>query len=140
MLPDLQGARIGYVPYSEDFHPPGDRRRFWRYATRRSIRFEVARPAERYDIVVLSERADLSVWHRYRIGEAKIIYDLIDSYLAVPRTNLKGLFRGVAKFVSRQSRHLQVSYWRAIARMCERADAVVCTTPEQRQEILRYCS
>src|SRR6185312_15235316 len=76
--------RIGYVPYSGRFTKPGDRRRFVAYARARNLEFEVADPDKRYDLVVLSETADISVWPDYRHG--KIVYDLIDSYLSVPRT------------------------------------------------------
>jgi glycosyltransferase involved in cell wall biosynthesis len=136
--PDLGKARIGYVPYSNALNMPGDRRRFPYYASKRGIRFEIADPAKEYDLVILSERADVSVWHRYPKG--KLIYDLIDSYLAIPRTSLKGQLRGVFKFLSQQSRHLQLDHWKAIGLMCKRADAVVCSTEEQRHDILKYCS
>lgn len=130
--------QIGYVPYSSALEQPGDRRRFVNFARQRGLRFEIADPGRRYDIVVLSERADLSVWRHYRGG--KIVFDLIDSYLAIPRTSLKGQLRGLAKFVSRQSRYPELDYTRSVQRMCERADAVVCTTEEQKRAITPYCS
>ena len=48
------------MPYSSSFIKPGDRRRFVAYARARNLAFEVADPAERYDLVVLSETADLT--------------------------------------------------------------------------------
>lgn len=137
MVNVLASLKIGYVPYASSFKPPGDRRRFVRYAQQRSLSFEVADPGKKYDVVVLSERADLSVWHSYSQG--KIVYDLIDSYLAIPRRNLKSLLRGMAKFATGQSRYLQLDYRRSVEAMCKRADAVVCTTEEQRQDISQYC-
>ena len=134
----LQRLRFGYVPYSPSLEMPGDRRRFVHYARRRGLDFEIADPSKAYDVVVLSERADLSVWTGWTKG--RIVYDLIDSYLAIPRTSVRGQLRGLAKFVSRQSRHLQIDHWKAVAGMCRRADAVVCTTQEQRGDIARYCS
>ena len=71
---------------------------------------------------------------------SKIVYDLIDSYLAIPRDNLKGRLRGLAKFVGGQHRHLQLDHWRAIEKMCRRADAVICTTVEQQCDIENFCS
>jgi glycosyltransferase involved in cell wall biosynthesis len=136
-LQDFKQVRIGYVPYSDSLDRPGDSRRFAYYASKRGIRFEIADPAKDYDLVVLSARADISVWSRNT--KAKLVYDLIDSYLAIPRTDLKGRLRGLLKFLVRQSRYLQLDYWKAIGGMCERADAVVCSTEEQRQDILRYC-
>lgn len=133
----MNKIRIGYVPYSPSFHKPGDCRRFVHYAHARGIVFEIADPSREYDLVVLSECADLSVWSSY--GSGKVVYDLIDSYLAIPRTDIKGLLRGTAKFMSRQSRYPRFNHWRAIRSMCRRADAVVCSTIEQRQDILPFC-
>lgn len=132
----MNAPRIGYVPYSPPLERPGDRRRFVYYARSRNLDFEIADPAKEYDLVVLSECADLSVWSRYPHG--KLVYDLIDSYLAIPYSNIKGLLRGTAKFLARQSRYPQLNHWQAIVGMCRRASAVVCSTLEQQQDIGRY--
>lgn len=129
--------KVGYVPISSSLVSPGDRRRFVYYANKRGIDFEIADPSKQYDVVVLSSRADVSVWTRY--PGAKLVYDLIDSYLAIPRSSIKGRLRGLFKFLSRQSRYPQLDHWRATAGMCARADAVICSTAEQRRDIERYC-
>ncbi len=136
---DLSGLRIGYVPYSESLDQPGDKRRFCYYAKRRNIGFEIAKPSESYDLVIVSELGDLSVWSEYDKGNAKVVYDLIDSYLAIPRWDPKGIFRGLAKYVAGQSRYLRLNHWKAIESMCRRADAVVCTTVEQKRDISKFC-
>jgi hypothetical protein len=128
-------VRIGYVPYSLRLDAPGDRRRFCYYAQQRQIPFEVANPARSYDIVVLSGWADVTTWSRYP-RPAKLVYDIVDSYLAVPRIGVKQLGRGIAKRLAGQTRHLALDYRRAIMRMCERADAIVCASEEQRAELL----
>ena len=135
---DLRTARVGYVPYAEDLFGPGDRRRFPFYANARQISFELADPKKDYDVVILSSQADISVWHRYQRG--KLIYDLIDSYLSVPKKSIKGNLRGVFKFLAGQSKYLQINHWRAIELMCTRANAVVCTTQEQEFMIRKYCN
>ncbi len=137
MSANLQQLRIGYVPITPTLDTPGDRRRFAYYARKRNLRFEIADPAKDYDVVILSARADISVWSQYRQG--KLVYDLIDSYLAIPRTNIKGCLRGLAKFVSRQSRYLQLNHWKAIEGMCRRADAVICSTIEQQRDMSPFC-
>jgi len=129
--------RIGYVPYSESFSHPGDCRRFAGYAAFRNFPIEVAHFGEKYDLVVLSERADVSLWCDYVHG--KVVYDFIDSYLAIPHEDIKGCLRGIAKFVSGQHSRLQFNYWETIRNMCRRADAVVCTTEMQRSLILPNC-
>ena len=133
----MRSARIGYIPYSSTLERPGDRRRFVYYANQRGIHFEIADPAKNYDLVILSARADTSVWSRY--PQAKVVYDLIDSYLAIPKTDLKGQLRGLFKFLSRQNKYLQWNHWKAIAGMCQRADAVICSTQEQRRDISEFC-
>lgn len=130
--------RIGYAPFSSSLTHPGDRRRFPAYARARGLRFELARPDEHYDLVVLSELADISVWPDYRHG--KIVYDSIDSYLAISRTDLKQMLRGAAWFASGRHRRLRVDFRGAIERMCRRADAVVCTTEAQKLDIAPFCA
>lgn len=137
---NLSGLRIGYVPSTPSFTAPSDRRRFVHYARRRGLAFEIASPSETYDVVVLTQRADISTWLRYPSGRTKIIYDAIDSYLAIPPWDPKQALRGLVKFVSRQSRFLQLSYHKAIQQMCQRADAVICSTEEQKQLIQPFCS
>ncbi len=132
--------RIGYAPISHSLDSPGDRRRFIHYANKRSLRYEIADPLKKYDLVVITQNADLSIWSQYDRDTTKIVYDLIDSYLAIPKTNIKGWLRGLAKYFSGRSRRLQINHWKAISGMCSRADAVVCSTKEQQAEITRFCS
>src|SRR5437588_889604 len=135
----LHGLRVGYVPYSSSLDSPGDRRRFCFYARKRNIPFEIAMPGKTYDLVVLSEAADITVWSRYPRGHTRIVFDFIDSYLSVPGNDLKAKLRGLAKFVWRQNRYLRLDYRAALQDMCRRADATVCTTQEQKASILPFC-
>jgi len=129
--------RIGYAPMNTAMTGPGDARRFVAYARRRHLRFELADPSQEYDLVVLTQMADISAWQRVRQG--KIVYDFIDSYLAVPRTNIKQWLRGPMCYATGRHRHLHWDYWRALEDMCRRADAVVCSTQEQQALIAPYC-
>jgi glycosyltransferase involved in cell wall biosynthesis len=135
---NLKDLRIGYTPYSSDQKAPGDRRRFCWYADKRDMRFEIPTPSEEYDLIVLNVSCDLSVWKKYQ-GKAKIVFELIDSYLDISRTDIKGLLRGGAKFAFRQHRYLCLNYWETLQKMCQKADAVICSTEEQRQKILSFC-
>lgn len=132
--------RVGYAPYSADLRQPADRRRFPFYAARRGIEFELADPREAYDIVVVTPRADLRAWSRYRPGRAKVVFDLVDSYLDIPRTDPKALLRGPAKFLTGEARHPFFSYRRMLERMLERADAATCATPEQVGAVSALCA
>lgn len=129
--------RIGYSPCSLNLTHPGDLRRFVGYARARNLPFEIAQPDGRYDVVVLSELSDISVWPEYRSG--KVVYDLIDSYLAVPRTDIKQLLRGLVWYANGRQRRLRIDFKGAIQNMCRRADAVVCTTDAQKNDIEPFC-
>src|SRR5438309_1369823 len=114
----LQNLRIGYVPCTPSFAAPGDRRRFCYYAAKRNLQFEIAQPSQTYDIVVLTQSADLSFWSRYPRGRTKIVFDFIDSYLALPRFDTKSLLRGVVKFAIGQNRRLLLNYKQGLEQMC----------------------
>jgi glycosyltransferase involved in cell wall biosynthesis len=129
--------KIGYSPLSGDFSQPGDYRRFVGYAKYRGIPIEIAKVDEKYDLVVLSQGADISTWCDYSKG--RIVYDFVDSYLSIPYSDIKGCLRGTAKFATRQHARLQFNYWETIRNMCRRSDAVVCTAETQRSQILPYC-
>lgn len=131
----LSGRRVAYVPYSADHSAPGDRRRFAYWARERGVRLEVPRPGERYDLVVLSTRADITTWARLPRNGMPIVYELIDSYLDL-RPGRQDFGRGTGKWLFRQHAHLVPSYLKAVETMCRRADIVVCSTPEQ-EEVLR---
>lgn len=137
-IPDSK-LRIAYVPYTESFTAPGDRRRLCFYGKERGLNIELYEPGKTYDLVVLSSLADLTWWSRQpREGTPKIIFDMVDSYLQIDRKELRARLRGTAKFLLRQHAHLEVSYHDSIIRMCERADAIICSTPEQRETLLPF--
>lgn len=136
----LQNLRVGYVPCNPSLSAPGDRRRFCYYAAKRKLNFEIAHLSGSYDVVILTQSADISLWTRHPEGRTRIIFDFIDSYLSIPRSDLKSLFRGAAKFALGQNRRLLLSYRDGLERMCQRADAVICSTRDQMQKILPFCS
>jgi glycosyltransferase involved in cell wall biosynthesis len=135
-MPVLSQPRIGYVPYDETLRQPGDRRRFVHYADARGIPFQVIHGSVdpgKFDVIVLSARADISYWRDFPQGGAKLVFDLIDSYLSIPQGDLRSRLRGPAKFLSRENRRLIFDYRRGLEDMCRRADALVCSTPEQKR-------
>src|SRR5438270_13016197 len=98
---DLSHLRVGYAPADESLNRPGDRRRFVAYAKNRNIKFEVAREGEHYDLLVLGPGCDITQWSRLNGKKTKLIVDTVDSYLAIPRLDVKALLRGPAKFLFR---------------------------------------
>lgn len=134
----LSGLKVGYGPYDRTLQQPGDRRRFVFYAKERGINFEIADPNEDYDLVYLTARADIARWSRYG-GSARIVFELIDSYLALPRYRPKNMLRGLAKYAARETSSLILNYHKGIEEMASRADAVVCSTEEQRIDLEKFC-
>lgn len=130
--------RIGYAPYKADLDHPADSRRFAGYARARGLNIELARPNERYDLVVVSEIADVTSWARYPHG--KVLFDFIDSYLAIPRSDPKQFLRGLVWYANGRHSRLRLDFKGAMEAMCARADAVVCTTAEQKSYIGAFCS
>lgn len=130
--------RIGYSPYSASLTKPGDRRRFPHYARSRGLDFELADPTADYDLVVLSARSDIVRWANIA-RPTRVVYDLIDSYLAIPQTELKARLRGVSKYMIGELDRPVWSYRHAIEAMARRADAVVCSTVEQRRMLEQFC-
>lgn len=131
--------RIFYSPVSADLSRPGDRRRFCGYAARRGYSFATTGPANESDVVVLSLAADLSQWARPRQNGPKVVLDFVDSYLAEDPRSMRSRLRGVAKFVFGRNRRLHLSYRRLLIDACRCADAVVCSTEEQKAAIAPYC-
>lgn len=139
----IANLRFGYVPGSPGADAPGDRRRFAGWAARRGVRFDIlGRPdaaTDRYDVVVLTQLADISAWQRYA-GRARLVYDTVDAYLSLPRTDPKAVLRGAAKSALGQLRYPALDWWKLLRGMCRRAAAVVCATDEQQALIARDCA
>lgn len=136
---NFSGLRVGFLPYGDMQHP-WNLRNFVYYARRRNFQFEIVEPGKDYDIIVLSPLTDISVWSKYPRGKTKIIFFLVDSYLSIPQGNIKGKLRGLAKFLVREQKYLKLNYLNALEEMCARADAVVCTTLEQKFDISKHCN
>jgi len=136
----LAEARIGYAGYSPDLRGPGDRRRFLAYAARRSLPFERAHVGHDYDLVLATHNGDIAGWtHRKRRDGArfKFVFELVDSYfnqVAPARRWLKG----IARYLLGMDSRLSPDFLRTLIQACETADAVICSTEEQRDAISRY--
>ena len=111
------------------------------YARKRNISYEVADPDKRYDLLIIAYggATDVSRWLRYKKAKTRIVFDMVDSYLTKSSTSRKTIGRGMAKFVVRQNRYLIVHYKEALREMCRRSNSVVCSTEEQRADILKLC-
>lgn len=140
MTHPLREARIGYAGYSADFRHVGDRRRFSAYAEQKGISYERADLAREYDLVLVTHNGDLPGWtaRKRSRGEAlKFVFELVDSYFVdtgLARRHLKGVGRRLLGTDSR----LSADFMRTLIVAAETADAVICSTEEQRETIRRY--
>lgn len=136
----LKEARIGYGGYSPDFLHPGDRRRFGAYAQQRGLAFERAELDRPYDLVLATHNADLPGWTRRKrkSNDFKLVFELVDSYFVQHVSRLPRLLKGAGRFVLGPDSRLSPDFLETLIGACEAADAVICSTPEQRDTISRY--
>lgn len=135
----LSAARIGYAGYSRDFSAPGDRRRFGAYARQRGLSFEYPDPDGDYDLVVITQNADLAGWtaRKRAGGRFKLVFDLVDAYFEQKRLDVR-LLKGVGRFLEGRDSRLSPDFRQTLKQACRTAEAVICSTPEQRETIARY--
>lgn len=134
--------KVGYTAYSDDYSMPSDRRRFVGYAKHRGIDIEKADLGKNYDIVFLTYVGDLTRWIEKKKREKdkfKLIFELQDSYFAEP-FSFKSVFRGIAKYLTGGSSKLYLNYKDLLKEACSVADAVVCTSEEQKKVISEFNS
>lgn len=136
----LRGVSIGYAPYDPNCAATSDRRRFCRYAALRQLDYDVAlKPRFGDDIVLVSSMSDISGWAALpKHARTKLIFELTDSYLAGTDRDMLSLLRGPMKYAAGHLSRFEPSYRQALIRMCRRADAVICSTPEQAESIQRF--
>lgn len=136
----LGEARIGYAGYSSDFHAPGDRRRFAAYAAARGLAFERADLAREYDLVLVTHNGDIPGWtarKRQQGSNLKFVFELPDSYFTQTGL-LRRLLKGGARRAIGMDSRLSPDFLQTLIHACETADAVICSTEEQRETISGY--
>lgn len=130
-LDRIRKLRIGWATGGLSLDHPAHRRTLLYYAKIRGLHIEIANINSSYEVVYVSQGADITQWARYDKG--RILYDCSDAYLAESfQRSFRVVFRGLAKFVTKQHRYLRLSHVKAIQDMLRRADAVFCGTEEQR--------
>lgn len=136
----LSKSRIGYASYSRDFSGPGDRRRFSAYARQRGLVYDYPDLKGDYDLVVVTQNADLPGWteRKRREGDRlRIVLDLVDPYFEQKRLDER-LLKGVGRYLEGRDSRLSPDFLRTLKGICRAADGVICSTREQRETILEY--
>jgi hypothetical protein len=136
----LADARIGYSGYSADFAHPGDRRRFSAYAEMRGLSYERAAIDRDYDMVFITHNSDISGWTARKAREGdrfKLVFELVDSYF-VQTSPLRRFLKGTMRRLRGPDSRLSADFLKTLEEACRAADAVICSTEEQRQTIERF--
>ena len=131
--------KIAYAPYHKDLVVPGDRRRFVFYANERKIKFNLADTSKIFDIVYLTYGCNVSAWIEYKKSNpnVKFVFELIDSYL-LENSNVFSIFRGAARYMLRKESAIWLDYKVALRKIVTVADAVVCSTQAQKEDMLCF--
>lgn len=136
----LADARIGYAGYSRDFSVAGDRRRFARYARLKGLEISYPELSRPYDLVVATYSSDIPGWvaRKRREGDGfRLVFELIDSYFN-QTGRVRRLLKGTARYAIGTDSRLSPDFLRMLATACETADAVICSTEEQHEDIRKY--
>ena len=133
----MKKLKVGYFSLSPNLSHPGDRRRvvFWAHLRGHEL---IINPTEQVDVVLVSENADMQSVTKNSRG-TPIVLDLIDGYLA-KEPLLKDYARGFSKVIAGQLHGVPKRFTKYISESCHKADAVICSTPEQGLTIKNYCS
>lgn len=136
---DFKNLKVGYSPNSLSLKAPGDRRRFVFYAQEKKMVFELADPTKKYDIIYVTAVSNLSLWMNYKRNNpaTKLVFEIIDSYL-LEDIGISGYLRGLSRYITGREKRLYLNFQNAFISIIKIADAVVCSTPIQQQNIARY--
>ncbi len=138
---DFTKLKVGYWPNRQHLDHPGDRRRFVFFAREKNILFDIADPAKQYDIIYLTSACNVSQWIAYKKKNpsVKLIFELTDSYLLQP-WSLSSTLRSTTRYLFDKEKEWYADYRSAFKEIAGVADAVVCSTPLQRDDLLSYNS
>ena len=103
----------------------------------RDLPFDLVSGWDRHDVIVLSSIADFTKWVDAP-SDRGIVLDLPDAFLD-ERPGMRSRGRGLAKWFGGELSRPIARYRRLVERMLKRADAVVCSTDEQAEKMVRYC-
>jgi glycosyltransferase involved in cell wall biosynthesis len=136
----MNNLKIGYWPNSKSLEAPGDRRRFIFYLESKGLSYEIYNSSKNYDLVYLSQAADISQIKKIKKTGAKVFYDNIDSYSS-EGFSFESFFRGTAKYLMGRNRYPIINYTNFLNNNAlPSADAVVCASIEQLNIARNYSS
>jgi hypothetical protein len=129
--------KIGYFPNRPDMRHPADRRRLIYWAKMRG--HEIVDDLDRkHDVLILSGRANLTHWAKME-SRSPLILDLVDGYLG-DEPLWRDLLRGTGKVITGSNSGTPRPYRKIVSEACQLAQAVVCSTTEQKETIIPFCT
>ena len=140
IMENIKKYKIAYDPYFGNFSFPGNRRRFCFFAKEINLSFSKYNAKDNYDIILLTERSDLSQIKKLKKKGTTIILECIDSYL-IKKPIIEDLLRYIIRqFINK--RYLNMLFPKRFTSQLKEAislvDAVVCTTEKQKNMIKKY--
>lgn len=136
----MNNLRIGYWPNSKLLDAPGDRRRLIFYLDSKGLTYEVYNQSKSYDLVYLSQAADITQINKIKNTGAKIFYDNIDSYSS-EGLSFESFFRGIARYLMGRNQYPIINYTNFLNNNAlPSVDAVVCASIEQLNISRKYAS
>mgnify|MGYP006077985853 CR=1 FL=1 len=133
-------VKVGFLPNSNDFTHPQDRRRYVPFLSKLGIDPEIADFSKHYDVLYISLNCDLNQWAGYKRHHSpkktKIILDLSDNYLADSYFN--SVIRSLAHFIFRRTIHFVWDYRVSIQNILDITDLVTVGSLEQQSQIACY--
>ena len=132
----LRKLRIAYFPLSLNLQHPGDRRRLIRWARARKHEIQIG-DTRNCDLAVLSQGSEFPITKL----DSKIpkLMDLVDSF-GLSNSRSEDILRGISKNVPLKSNGIHLAYSKFILSRVSLADAVVCSSEEQAEYLLRFNS
>ena len=130
----MKRLKVGYAPLSKNLKAAGDRRRlvFWAKARGHEIVTDLDR---KVDVLVISEKSNFNS-SSLANTRAPIVFDLVDAYLS-PSSIPEDFVRGIAKWFTGEIGGAIKPFSYHIRDFCRIADAVVCSSIEQKEVISR---
>lgn len=136
-MKELSKLKIAYWPCNHNEDVPGDRRRFFFYANKKNVSFEIFNPSSSFDVVLLSQAADIGVIENLKKNNTKVIYDCNNSY-HLKSYGYKDIFRGLAKYFLGNNKKLFLNYGNALRKILSEVDGVICASKEQANQLSPY--
>lgn len=132
--------KIFYSSFSKNFSHPADRRRFYGYLKKIKIEKYLCTNYENAKIIYLTNsiNTDLSFFYYYLKKNKKlVIFDLCDAYFSEKKSFQK-TFRSIYKFIIRENKYFHFTQTGLLKKICTIANIIICSSEEQKKEILKY--